>query len=155
MTKLTFTGDTTTAKLATLTADKTTGIVADSDTVLLTATVVDSHQNPVPCVAVNWSSSDAADVTLTPVSAMTNAQGQTETRFSSRKAGNMTVTATVNGSGQTLTLSVTGNPATAQFTSLSPDKKRRWLTGTRPYAGPPPSKTPTITRLAVWMWRGV
>ena len=103
MTKLTFTGDTTTAKLATLTADKTTGIVADSDTVLLTATVVDSHQNPVPGVAVNWSSSDAADVTLTPVSAMTNAQGQTETR-SSRKAGNMTVTATVNGSGQTLTL---------------------------------------------------
>ena len=123
VTKLTFTGDTTTAKLATLTADKTTGIVADSDTVLLTATVVDSHQNPVPGVAVNWSSSDAADVTLTPVSAMTNAQGQAETRFSSRKAGNMTVTATVNGSGQTLTLSVTGNPATAQFTSLSADKK--------------------------------
>lgn len=123
VTKLTFTGDTTTAKIATVTADKTTGIVADSDTVLLTATVVDSHQNPVPGVAVNWSSSDAADVTLTPVSATTNAQGQAEARFSSRKAGNITVTATVNGSGQTFSLSVTGNPATAQFASLSADKK--------------------------------
>lgn len=120
---LTFTGDTTTAKIAAVTADKTTGILADSDTVVLTATVVDSHQNPVPGAAVSWSSTHAADVTLTPASAMTNAQGQAETRFSSRKAGNMTVTATVNGSGQTLTLSVIGNPATAQFTSLSADKK--------------------------------
>jgi adhesin/invasin len=127
---LTFTGDTSTSKVATVTADKTTHIVADSDTALLTATVVDGNQNPVAGVTVNWSSSDTANVTLTSTSAITNAQGQVETRFSSRKAGTVTVTATANGSSQNLGLTVVGNPATAQFADLSVDKKEEVADGT-------------------------
>ncbi len=127
---LNFTADSTTAHVALLEADKTLDIVADKDTVALTATVLDSNQHPVSGVTVNWSSSET-NSSFSVNSSVTDAQGKATATFSSLKAGSIVVTAaTTGGTGQTQTLQVTGNTATAQVTGITPDKTQEVANGT-------------------------
>lgn len=126
-----FTADAATTQMASLQADKTTGIVADVDTVTLVATVLDAGQNPVPDVTVNWSSSEPRSGFSAP-SSVTDAQGQARITFSSLRAGEIDVTASAGGSGQTQHLQVTGNAATAKMVTLTADKARAVADGSSP-----------------------
>ncbi|MGK3227358.1 Ig-like domain-containing protein [Enterobacter soli] len=119
---LNFTANISKAQVTAVSADKEKDIVADSDTVALTATVQDENHNPVSGATVDWSSSLSTGVVLTPAVSTTNAQGQATARFSSLKAGMITVTATTNGSSQSQALAVIGNAATARFVSMNADK---------------------------------
>ena len=118
---LSFTVDKTTSEVALLEADKLTAIVADKDTVALTATVMDASKHPVAGVTVNWSSSETSS-TFTALSSVTDEIGQAKTSFSSLKAGNITVSATVGTSSQSQSLLVIGNAETAKFAAVTPDK---------------------------------
>jgi adhesin/invasin len=118
-----FTSDSATAQLASLSADKTTEIVADNDVVTLVATVVDAGQNPVPGATVNWSSSEPRS-SFSTGSSVTDAQGKATTTFSSLSAGDIVVTATTGNSSQTQKLQVTGNVATAKVITLEADKSQ-------------------------------
>lgn len=118
---LSFTADSTTAVLDSLNADKDIGVVADKDKVVLTANVVDVNKHPVAGVTVNWTSSET-NSTFTASSSVTDANGQATTTFSSLKAGDITVTATLGTSVQTKSLQVIGNVDTATIASVNPDK---------------------------------
>ncbi|UKJ22798.1 Ig-like domain-containing protein [Enterobacter mori] len=118
---LSFTADSSTAQVATLTADKTVDIVADKDTVALTAQILDAQQHPVSGVVVNWSSSES-NSSFSINSSVSDAQGQATVTFSSLKAGSIDVTATSGTSTKSQKLEVVGNVDTAQVAQVIPDK---------------------------------
>lgn len=119
---LRFTADSATAKITSLTADKTADIVADKDVVTLTATLLDANQHPVAGETVNWLSSDDANSTFTPATSVTDANGQATATFKTLKAGSVDVTASHTHGDKTLTLTVIGNVETAQFADVVADK---------------------------------
>lgn len=125
---LSYTADSSTAQVYSLTADKTTDIVADKDTVTLTALVVDAQQHPVAGATVNWSSSEP-DSNLSANSSVTGNDGTTTVTFTSLKAGNIDVTATSGGSSKVQTLQVIGNVATAKVTGITADKTQEVADG--------------------------
>lgn len=125
---LSYTADSSTAQVYSLTADKTTDIVADKDTVTLTALVVDAQQHPVAGATVNWSSSEP-DSNLSANSSVTGNDGTTTVTFTSLKAGNIDVTATSGSSSKVQTLQVIGNVATAKVTGITADKTQEVADG--------------------------
>lgn len=126
---LSFTADSSTAQVSSLTADKTTDIVAEKDTVTLTALVVDAQNHPVPDATVNWSSSEP-DSNFSANSTVTGSDGKTSVTFSSLKAGSIDVTATTGSSSKVQTLQVIGNQATAKVTGITADKPQAVADGT-------------------------
>ncbi|MGX5012004.1 Ig-like domain-containing protein [Enterobacter asburiae] len=120
---LSFTADSSTAQISSLTADKTTDIVAEKDNVSLTALVVDAQQNPVSGVTVNWSSSEP-ESNFSANSSVTGSDGKTSVTFTSLKAGSIDVTATTGSSSKVQTLQVVGNQATAKVTDITVDKSQ-------------------------------
>lgn len=125
---LSYTADSSTAQVYSLTADKTTNIVADKDTVTLTALVVDAQQHPVAGATVNWRSSEP-DSNLSANSSVTGNDGTTTVTFTSLKAGNIDVTAASGGSSKVQTLQVIGNVATAKVTGITADKTQEVADG--------------------------
>lgn len=119
---LAFTVDTASAYISSLTADKSVDIVADKDTVTLTAVVLDANKHPVANATVNWSSSDEANSTFTPASSLTDANGNATATFSTLKSGDVTVTASSGSSRQTQTLHTIGNIDTASFSGITADQ---------------------------------
>lgn len=128
---LSFTADSTTAKLASLAADMTTGIVADKDPVTLTAQVVDAQQHPVEGVTVSWSSSEARS-SFDATTSMTDASGKAIATFSSLKAGTITVTAMTGTSSKTQTLAVVGNTDTAKISNIKVNNTQAVADGASP-----------------------
>ncbi|MBB1201620.1 intimin-like protein [Enterobacteriaceae bacterium 89] len=120
---LSFVADSSSAQVVSLTADKTADVVADGDEVTLTAQVQDSNQQPVANMAVTWSDTGTGS-TYTPSASTTDENGLARVTFKTLKAGSVDVTASANGTGQTVTLQVTGNAATAKIDSLKADKAR-------------------------------
>lgn len=120
---LSFTADSSTAQVSSLTADKTTDIVAEKDTVTLTAVVVDAKNNPVPGATLNWSSSEP-DSNFSANTSVTDEQGTAMVTFTSLKAGNIDVTATTGSSSKVQPLQVIGNQATAKVTGIVADKSQ-------------------------------
>ncbi|EMM4085886.1 Ig-like domain-containing protein [Shigella flexneri] len=121
---LSFIGDNATALVVSIDADKKVDIIADKDTVTLTALVEDENHHPLSGITVNWSSSDEANSTFKPgASSVTNEQGIATITFSTLKAGTVNVTASVNSSSQVQPLEVIANEATAKVT-LTSDKKQ-------------------------------
>lgn len=125
---LSYTADSSTAQVYSLTADKTTDIVADKDTVTLTALVVDAQQHPVAGATVNWSSSEP-DSNLSANSSVTGNDGTATVTFTSLKAGNIDVTAASGSSSKVQTLQVIGNEATAKVTGITADKTQEVADG--------------------------
>jgi adhesin/invasin len=119
---LSFTADNSTAQVSTLTADKTTDIVADKDSVNLTAQIVDAQQHPLAGSVVNWRSSDPSG-SLSVNSSVTGTDGKATVSFSSLKAGAVNVTASSGNNSQVQTLQVIGNQETAQVTGIAADKE--------------------------------
>lgn len=117
---LNFTADSDSLQVSTLVAEKLNDIVADKDSVALTASVMDANNNPVPGVTVNWSSSETSS-TFSRMSSVTDQNGHATTSFSSLKAGSITVTATAGVSSQSQTLQVVGNIETAQINAVTAD----------------------------------
>lgn len=115
---LNFTADRTSSQLRTLVADKLTDIVADKDSVALTASVMDANNNPVSGVTVNWSSSEISS-SFSHVSSVTDENGRAVTAFSSLKTGSITVNATAGVSSQSQILHVIGNTGTAQINTVT------------------------------------
>jgi adhesin/invasin len=128
---LSFTADSTTAKLASLAADMTTGIVADKDPVTLTAQVVDAQQHPVEGVTVSWSSSEARS-SFAASTSLTDASGKAIATFSSLKAGTITVTAMTGTSSKTQTLAVVGNTDTAKISNIKVNNTQAVADGASP-----------------------
>jgi adhesin/invasin len=100
-----FTADTTTAAIRTLVADRTSEIAAGSDTVTLTATVLDDSNHPVPGATVSWSSNNAEGCLTKAVQRRT--PGITSVTYSSILAMPTVVTAkSSHNSEKTLELTI-------------------------------------------------
>lgn len=125
---LSFTADSATAQVWTLTPDKNTDIVAEKDAVTLTALVVDAKQHPVPGATVNWTSSEA-NSRFSANTSVTGDDGLATVSFTSLKAGAINVTATAGTSSKMQTLQVIGNVATAKVIAIVPDKSQEVADG--------------------------
>ncbi|WP_415838468.1 Ig-like domain-containing protein [Rahnella bruchi] len=123
-----FVADAATAKISTLTADKTAAVVAGIDTVTLQATVLDATNHPVPNITVTWSSDNAAGV-ITPVSGVTDVNGVASATLTSTLAQNTVVTASAGSSQKTLPVDIVADANTAQVTVIS-DKTQAVANGT-------------------------
>ncbi|WP_395305046.1 Ig-like domain-containing protein [Enterobacter sp. ECC-019] len=101
-----FTLDSTTSGITSLTADKTDNIAAGKDTVTLTALVKDAYGHPAPNVAVAWAS-DNTTGNFSENSSTTDSEGKVVVTFSGTLAQVTTVTASsVNNSQQTVKLTI-------------------------------------------------
>ncbi len=125
---LVFAADAATAKISTLTADKTTGVVAGKDIVTLTATLLDANNHPVQGATVNWSS-DNSTGQFTPASSVTNAEGVATAKFSETKADPTLITATSVGGSKTLSIDVIANAATATVSNVVASKSQALANG--------------------------
>ncbi len=123
-----FIADAATAKIATLTADKTTAVVAGVDTVALQATVLDANNHPVANIPVTWSSDNAAGI-LAAVSGVTDINGVASATLSSTLAQNTVVTASAGSSQKTLPVEIIADAASAQVT-MAADKTQAVANGT-------------------------
>ncbi|MEE8754502.1 MAG: Ig-like domain-containing protein, partial [Rahnella inusitata] len=125
---LVFAADAATAKISTLTADKTTGVVAGKDIVTLTATLLDANNHPVQGATVNWSSDNASGI-ITPVSGVTNASGVVSATLTSTLAQSTVVTASAGSSQKTLPVEFIADASSAKVTIVA-DKTQVVANGT-------------------------
>lgn len=116
-----FTADLASAYVDTLTADKTTNVVAGKDTVTLTATVLDTSHHPVEGATVNWSS-DNSGAQLTPASGVTNSLGVAQAQLTGTKAQSTVVMATTTSSTKTQSVDIIADKSTAKFDSVVVNK---------------------------------
>ena len=122
---------TTLAKTVTLTADGSTAQIASGNLTVLTnnaaaddsktnsvqAIVTDAHGNPVSGVHVTFSTVSPAHITVS--SGVTDARGMATAALASSAAGSTPVTATINGSSQTVNVNFKADTATATLVSGS------------------------------------
>src|SRR5471030_147569 len=125
---LVFAADAATAKISTLTADKTTGVVAGKDKVTLTAIVVDANNHPVQGATVNWSS-DNSTGQFTSASSVTNAEGVATTQFSGTQVQTTTITAAMSGSSKTQSIDLIADAATATVSNVVASKSQALANG--------------------------
>ncbi|MFU2314654.1 Ig-like domain-containing protein [Rahnella sp. PCH160] len=125
---LSFIADMATAQIATLTADKTAGIVAGIDSVALQATVQDASHHPLAGVTINWSSDNASGI-FTPVSGVTDANGVATATLTSTLAQTTVIKASTTNSEKTLSAELVANNETAQVT-VAADKVQATANGT-------------------------
>ncbi len=112
-----FIGDVKSAKIISLTASKTIAII-NTDRVEMTATVTDAHDNPVPNVNINWTT------TLNQLSASTSTTG---------KDGSSTVTLAGLDTGKAkVTASIEGSSMTSEEITFGAHYEANWdITGDR------------------------
>lgn len=125
---LAFIADSATAKIATLTADKTTSIVAGVDSMALQARVLDASNHPLPGITVNWSSDNASGI-FTPVSGITDANGVATATLSSTLAQTTMIKVSTTGGEKTLSAEFVADNETAQIT-VAADKEQATANGT-------------------------
>lgn len=117
-----FTADTATAAIRTLVADKTSDIAAGSDTVTLTATVLDSSNHPVAGATVLWSGDNTNGV-FSETSSTTDSDGKSSVTWSSTLAKQTLITAkSTNNSEKTLQLNVVPDLQSAIPVNVVADK---------------------------------
>lgn len=117
-----FIADSTTEKVAKITASKTTDIVAGKDLVTLQATITDANDNPVANATVHWGTDSNGGAFLPADSSVTDSNGLTSVTYTDTKAGTTVVGAGINSSQQTLTLNIIGDVETATLTNIKADK---------------------------------
>ncbi|MBF7979313.1 MULTISPECIES: Ig-like domain-containing protein [Rahnella] len=125
---LSFIADSVTAKIATLTADKTTGIVAGVDSVALQATVLDASNHPLSGITVNWSSNNANGI-FTATAGVTDSNGVATATLNSTLAQSTVIKASTTNSEKTLSAEFVADNKTAQIT-LAADKIQATANGT-------------------------
>ena len=118
---LTITADTQSARLDTLTADKTTGIVAGKDQVTLQAKVTDAMNNPLSGMTVNWRSDNRSGV-FTPAQSTTDSNGIATATFSASLAADTLITAGINSSEKQQAVSIVADSSTAALKTVAADK---------------------------------
>lgn len=118
---LTFTADAQSARLAALSADKTTGIAAGKDKVTLQAKVTDANNNPLRDVKVDWRSDNSSGV-FTPAQSTTDSNGIATATFSASLAADTLITAGVNGSEMQQAVSIVADSSTAALKTVVADK---------------------------------
>ncbi|HFS5793751.1 TPA: Ig-like domain-containing protein [Citrobacter werkmanii] len=117
-----FIADSTTEKIAKITASKTTDIVAGKDVVTLQATVTDQNDHPVANAKVDWGTDSSGGAYQPADTSVTDSNGLTSVTYTDTKAGTTVVGAGINSSQQTLTLNVIGNVDTATLSNIKADK---------------------------------
>lgn len=125
---LSFIADMATAQIATLTADKTAGILAGVDSVALQVTVQDASHHPVPNMTVNWSSDNASGI-FTQASGVTDANGIATATLTSTLAQSTVIKASITNSEKTLSTEFVADNQTAQITLVA-DKAQIVANGT-------------------------
>lgn len=128
-TPVTFTADPSTARITTVTVDKTSALANGSDAATYTATVTDANNNPLTGIAVNWATTLG---TLSGAQSSTGADGLATITLSSTVAGAAQVNAQLSGGTASAApvVTFTADASTAQITSLTVDKPTAVANGT-------------------------
>ncbi|PLR37687.1 hypothetical protein CYR23_04670 [Chimaeribacter arupi] len=128
-TPATFIADAATARINSVTVDRTTALANGSDAVTYTATVTDANNNALPDIVVNWATTLG---TLAGVQSSTGADGLATITLRSTTAGDAQVNAQLSGGAASAAPVVTFTPdaGTAQITSLTVDKTTALANGT-------------------------
>lgn len=113
-----FATDVSTAKVNSVTSDKTQALADGKETVTWSATVKDANQNPVADTQVKWSS-DNPDITLVSGSTNTDGNGVVTVTATSIKAADAIITATVATTGSNASASKVSYIADVSTTKLS------------------------------------
>lgn len=118
---LTFTADTQSARLVSLNADRTTGIVAGKDKVTLQAKVTDANNNPLGDVKVDWRSDNSSGV-FTPAQSTTDSNGMATATFSASLVADTLITAAITGSEMQQAVSFVADSSSAAPKTVVADK---------------------------------
>ncbi|GLY60351.1 hypothetical protein Pcaca05_12080 [Pectobacterium carotovorum subsp. carotovorum] len=114
--------DTITDAVTSLTAEPETALANGSTSVVFTATVKNSNDQPVADSHVNFTNTGG---TLSQTETTTNANGQATVSLTSSNTGYITVTAKLSnnptGDGKSATVAFTANAATAKVNTLTAD----------------------------------
>ncbi|GLY60350.1 hypothetical protein Pcaca05_12070 [Pectobacterium carotovorum subsp. carotovorum] len=114
--------DTITDTVTSLTAEPETALANGSTSVVFTATVKNSNDQPVADSHVNFTNTGG---TLSQTETTTNANGQATVSLTSSNTGYITVTAKLSnnptGDGKSATVAFTANAATAKVNTLTAD----------------------------------
>ncbi|WP_416002071.1 Ig-like domain-containing protein, partial [Citrobacter portucalensis] len=124
----TFTADTATAVVSTLTVVQDGSPADGKATNSATATVVDARGNPVPGVAVVWTA-DKATVKFA-AGGVTDTSGKVSVTFTDTVAETANITASLNGSSQSKPSSFIADVTTATVSTLTIDKDGSVANGT-------------------------
>ena len=116
-----FTADAQSARLASLNADRATGIVAGKDKVTLQAKVTDANNNPLSAVKVEWRSDNSSGV-FTPAQSTTDSNGIATATFSAALAADTLITAGITGSEMQQAVSIVADSSSAAPKTVIADK---------------------------------
>ena len=117
-----FAADTATEQVVSLTADRTTGLVAGKDSVTLTAVIQDAQGNPVPDALVHWGSDNSAGVFTPGDTSLTDATGTATMTFTTTKAMVTQLGAGINNSEKRINVEYIGDVTTAKLSNIQSDK---------------------------------
>ncbi|RAU44285.1 hypothetical protein DBY68_018690 [Pseudocitrobacter sp. RIT415] len=125
---LTFVGDISTAKVTSLTPDRTSATADGRMAIALTALVTDVNNNPVPAANVSFS---ATDGNLSSQQAVTDDKGLAVVRITALHAGGIVVTAKADAdaNGQQASLTFVADSTTASVQSLTADRSEATADG--------------------------
>jgi adhesin/invasin len=115
---VTFTADTSSAKVTELTVDQNTVLANGVSFVTVTATLKDANGNPVPAnTPVTWSSTAGQ---LSNTSSVTDANGIATITFKTTTSGAINVTATAAQGNATVTINALPDSSTAKIVTITP-----------------------------------
>ncbi|SQI19191.1 intimin/invasin [Salmonella enterica subsp. arizonae] len=114
-----FTADSASASLTSLTSDETSNLIAGNGSATLTAVVQDATGHPIAGAVVNWSS-DNTTGNFSETTSTTNSEGKAIVTFSGTHAQLTTITASsVNNSQKTVQVTIAPDTQSAQPVTVS------------------------------------
>lgn len=117
-----FTADSASASLTSLTSDETSNLIAGNGSATLTAVVQDATGHPIAGAVVNWSS-DNTTGNFSETTSTTNSEGKAIVTFSGTHAQLTTITASsVNNSQKTVQVTIAPDTQSAQPVTVVADK---------------------------------
>jgi adhesin/invasin len=124
-----FTADSRSAKVSAPQASKTSALANNTDSVVLTTTVTDANNNPVPNQSVEWQVSPATG-SLSAAQTTTDDQGVAQVTLTSGTAGSYQVTAAIGAQQATSgSIAFTADAQSARLVSLTADSTTNIVAG--------------------------
>lgn len=128
---LSFTGDTASAKVASINSEKSQVVANNIDSDTVTAQVLDSYNHPLSGVTVNWSAVKTDGTSVKSSTSVTDSQGNATWTLKSAKTGVVTVSAAVSGTPAKETGQITfvADSSSASVNLLTLDKNQATANG--------------------------
>ena len=119
---ISFNADKATAQVVSLTADRTSGLVAGKDSVTLRAVIQDAQGNLVPDVQIHWGSDNSAGTFTPGDTSLTDTTGTATMTFTTTKAMVTQLGAGIDHPEQRVSVEYIGDVTTAKLSNIQADK---------------------------------